>query len=104
MRRPRALRRRYGHAVRLTAAERRRQDDVVLRAVSKLLMGKRLEVAGKPGLGVVYMGSSSENRRDPFWYEGPHGRTYKESAEAIVRAVLPHVGLAAIDNAKVYPS
>ena len=105
MRRPRALRRRYGRAVRLTAAERRRQDDVILRASVKLITGKRLEVQG-PGHLVIYMGQSPLHiaRRDPFWYEHPGGRTYKETAEEVVRAVLPHVGAAAIDRAKVYES
>ncbi len=101
MKRPRALHRRYGRAVRLTVAERRRRDDAVGRAIVHLIMGKRLEVQGKAGL-VIYMGQSRENRRDPFWYEHPGGRTYKGTAAEVLHAVLPHVGTAAIANAKVW--
>lgn len=90
------LQRRYGHAKRLSA----RENDVVMRAAVELMMGKRLEVHGKAGL-IIYMGSERHERRDPFWYEGPGGRTHKERPEEVVRAVLPHVGFDAIDHAKV---
>ncbi len=58
----------------------------------------------KRGPLTIYMGSSSENRRDPFWYEHPGGRTYKETPQEVVEKVLPHVGFERLDKAKVYPS
>jgi len=78
------------------------RKDVTLRAAAHLLMGRRLEVHGKAGL-IIYMGCSTSNRLDPFWYEHPGGRTYKATAVEVVSAVLPHVGSAAIENAKVWP-
>jgi hypothetical protein len=93
-----SLRRRYGRA-----RKRGREFDVVQRAATQLIMGKRLEVHGKAGL-IFYMGSSKVDRRDPYWYEGPGGRTYKERPEEVVRAILPHVGFDAIDHAQVYAS
>lgn len=75
-----------------------REMSAVLLAVVHLLQGKRLEVQGKAGF-IVYMGSTNCGRRDGFYYEHPGGRTYKETPEEIVRAILPHVGVAAIANA-----
>jgi len=72
------------------------------RAVVHLLQGRRLEVQRGPL--TLYMGSSSENRRDPFWYEHPGGRTYKETPLEVVMKVLPHVGFERLEKAKVYPS
>lgn len=76
---------------------------IVDRTVLHLIQGKRLEVDG-PGRLVLYMGSVPSHipRRDPYWYEHPGGRTYKESPEEVVRVVLPHVGYKALENAKVY--
>lgn len=79
------------------------QRFVVEKAVLDLLQGRRLEVEGPhKALPIVYLGSTAENRREQFWYEGPHGRTYKETPEEVVRAVLPHVGYRAIERAKRY--
>jgi hypothetical protein len=89
--------------VRKTLAEIRRETDVVLRASAKLLMGKRLEIQG-PAKLVIYCGSSTVHRDDPFWYEHPGGRTYKRTAEEVIRAILPHVGFRAIDSAKEHLS
>jgi hypothetical protein len=94
----RALGRRYGRATRI---DRKRERDVVLTASVKLLQGRRLEVQAKSG-PPIYMGSSNVDRRDSFWYEHTGGRTYKETPEEVVRAVLRHVGYAAIEQAKVY--
>lgn len=82
-------------------SEKRRMHDAVLKATAALLQGKRLEI-DRPGRPIIYMGSTTENRRDPFWYEGPHGRTYKETPEEVIRAVLPHVGTEAVLKAKVH--
>lgn len=83
--------------------ETKAQQHIIDVAVVRLIQGKRLEVQG-PGSLVVYMGSvpSHINRRDPYWYEHPGGRTYKEEPLQVVRAVLPHVGYRAIEEAKVY--
>lgn len=87
----------------MSRAQARREVDVVLRAAAALLTGKRLEVAGKAG-AVFYLGSSTENRPDAFWVEHTGGRTYKVTAEECVRLILPHVGVEAIDGAKVWDS
>lgn len=92
------MRRRQKHGRAVSAW---RRNDVKLRAVSRLLQGKRLEVEGKGGL-VLYMGSTNEPRRDQFWYEHPGGRTYKNTPEEIVDVVIRHVGLDAVDRAKVH--
>jgi hypothetical protein len=85
------------------AKQVRRETDVVLRAIAAVVTGKRLEVNGKAGV-VFYLGSTTADRRDPFWYGHTGGRTYKKTAEECVRAILPHVGVDAIDRAKVWPS
>lgn len=86
----------------MTSRERKRVESIVLTLSARLSQGLRLEVHGKAGLA-VYLGSTTENRRDCFWYEGPHGRTYKEDPADIVRAILPHVGTLALERAKVLP-
>lgn len=83
--------------------KRTRERETILLAAVRLLNGKGLEIAGPAG-AVIYIGSTIENRRDQFWYEHNGVRTYKETPEECVRAVLPHVGFAAFDNAKVWES
>lgn len=75
---------------------------IVQRTAVLLLNGKRLEVRGKAGL-IIYLGRATVNRSNPFWYEHPGGRTYKETPEEIIRAVIPHVGFAAIEKAIIHP-
>ena len=79
-----------------------REDDAVRAVAIQLLLGRRLEVSDPAGF-IVYMGSvdGSNPRRDPFWYEHTGGRTYKEEAEQIARAVLRKVGLGPLEKAKV---
>jgi hypothetical protein len=70
----------------------RRREEAVRQASLKLLLGKRLEVEGPAGR-VFYLGTSRENRRDPFWLEHSGGRTYYERHEEPVERLLPHVGI-----------
>jgi hypothetical protein len=76
----------------------RSQQLALDRARVDLLTGRRLEIHGKGGL-VLYAGSSDVHRPDPFWYEHPGGRTYKQTPEEVIRAILPHVGYEAIEKA-----
>jgi hypothetical protein len=81
-----------------------RATEAANRAAIQLMRGKRLEVEGKTRGLVFYLGSSSANRRDPFWLEHPGGRTYYERPEHAVEKLLPHVGTEAIERAKVHES
>lgn len=79
-----------------------REALIVSQAIARLQQGKRLEVQS-PGHVIYYMGSSRHlGQHEPYWYEHPGGRTYKEEPIQVVRAVLAHVGYKAIDRAKVY--
>ena len=80
---------------------KKRISEAVMHATLLLIIGKRLEVHGKAGL-VIYLGSSKQDRPDPYWYEHPGGRTYKREAKEVVKAVLPHVGSEALLKAKSY--
>jgi hypothetical protein len=91
-------RRRSRHAV------SRRAKDAVAIAGRHLMTGKRLEVNGKTPREVFYLGSSTENRRDPFWLEHSGGRTYAERPEPLLEKILPHVGTEAIEKAKIHRS
>ena len=79
------------------------RDEALLQTAGKLMMGKRLEIEGPAGR-VFYMGSSTVNRRDPFWLEHSGGRIYKERPEELVEWLLPHVGSEALLKAKVHES
>ena len=82
----------------------RRAKDAVSIAGVQLMMGKRLEINGRTPREVFYLGSSTENRRDPFWLEHPGGRTYAERPEPLVEKVLAHVGTEAVERAKIHSS
>lgn len=86
----------------MNAKERKRAESAILKLTAALLNGQHVEVTGKAGF-VIYMGHSTVPRRDCYWYEGPHGRTYKEDPAEIVKTILPHVGTLALEQAKVRP-
>lgn len=79
-----------------------RQRQVVESLRVRLLNGARFEVAG-PGGVVFYMGCAEEDRPDPYWYDGPLGRTYKQLPEDVVAAVLVRAGVEALEKAKELP-
>lgn len=79
----------------------RREKYIIDRLCIRLMTGERFEISAKAG--VFYLGSSDAGRIDPFWYEGPLGRTYKETTHEVVEAVLSRVGIAALECAKELP-
>ena len=90
----------------ISKAQRKRAEEAVFQAKLILLTSETpLEIEGAHGQGrhdtpnVFYMGSTTANRPDPFWYEHRGGRTYKQTPEEVVRAILPHVGVEAIEKA-----
>jgi len=92
----RALRKRYGRGRRKTAS-----NEAVHQTTLKLLNGKRLEFE-VPGRPILYAGSSTAPRRDPFWVEHPSGRIYYETAQEAASYVQRHLGDKALEKAKVY--
>lgn len=74
-----------------------------LQAVIHLLNGRRLEIAGEAG-ETLYAGRSTVDRPDLYWYEHSGGRTYNETPEYVIGVLMRHVGVEAIEKAKVHPS
>jgi hypothetical protein len=80
------------------------REHVLRVAAIDLMTGKRLEVRA-PGGRVIYMGESKmggPGGSGHYYYEHTGGRTYKETPEVVLAAVLPRVGIDAIEQAVRY--